>query len=103
MTCCNRFSRWLEAILLSSINSATVTNAFTSKWICRFSIQADLVTDRGLQFTSNAFTSAVEALDMRTHTTTTYHLQSNGLVERTHRRLKEALTARGGDWMENLP
>jgi hypothetical protein len=37
--------------------------------------------------------------------TTAFHPQSNGLVERTHRRLKEALKARlaGSDWPSHLP
>jgi len=37
--------------------------------------------------------------------TTAYHPQSNGLVERFHRRLKDALRARaaGADWHAHLP
>ena len=37
--------------------------------------------------------------------TTAYHLQSNGLVERFHRQLKNALKARtcGMDWADHLP
>jgi transposase InsO family protein len=37
--------------------------------------------------------------------TTAYHPQSNGLVERTHRQIKDALRARlaGSQWPEHLP
>jgi hypothetical protein len=37
--------------------------------------------------------------------TTAYHPQANGLVERTHRQLKDALRARGAtvDWPSHLP
>jgi hypothetical protein len=37
--------------------------------------------------------------------TTAYHPQANGLVERAHRQLKDALRARGAstDWPSHLP
>jgi hypothetical protein len=39
------------------------------------------------------------------HTTTAYHPQANGMVERLHRQLKAALKARtsGSNWMAELP
>jgi len=42
---------------------------------------------------------------MRHITTTAYHPQANGLVERFHRQLKEALRARSGgrEWLQHLP
>ena len=38
-------------------------------------------------------------------TTTSYHPQSNGMIERVHRQLKDALRARGAglDWPSHLP
>ncbi len=42
---------------------------------------------------------------MKHVTTTAYHPQSNGMVERVHRHLKEGLKARGAaaDWPQHLP
>lgn len=47
-----------------------------------------------------------EALGCEHHTTTPYHPQANGMIERTHRRIKEALRARlhgRADWPRHLP
>ena len=103
LTICKRMTRWLEAVPLASVDADKVTNAFLNHWVCRFGIPADIVSDQGLQFTSHTFTSSLQAIGSRVHTTTTYHPQSNGMVERTHRRLKEALAAHGREWTCNLP
>ena len=44
-------------------------------------------------------------LGIRHHQTTAYHPQSNGMIERTHRQLKDALRARlaGDNWLAHLP
>ena len=84
LMCCDRTTRWLKAIPLSSIDAATVTDACMSNWVCRFGIPANIVTDQGLQFTSRTFTTSLEALGSRVHTTTAYPPQSNRMIERTH-------------------
>ena len=61
---------------------------------CPFGIPMDLSFDRGTQFTSQQWTSIAQLLGIQLHHTTTYHPQSNGLVERFHRHLKAALRAR---------
>ena len=99
----DRFSRWLEAVPISNINSDTITKMFIHHWVARFGIPANLVTNQGLQFTLHQFTSTMEALGTQVHFTTAYHPKSKGLIERQHCRLKEALTARGGDWEQALP
>ena len=45
----------------------------------------------------------MRALGTRTKTTTAYHPQSNGILERFHRDLKASLKARSGSWMDELP
>jgi hypothetical protein len=51
--------------------------------------------DRGAQFTSSVWTAACMSLGIKHVLTAAYHPQSNGMVERVHRQLKEALHARG--------
>ena len=61
--------------------------------------------DRGRQFTSMLWTECNKVLGTEVHTTTAYHPQANGMVERFHRQLKAALKARTTtpDWFAELP
>ncbi len=47
----------------------------------------------------------MHAVEHHLHRTTAYHPESNGMVERVHRRLKDALRARaaGPNWVADLP
>jgi len=64
-----------------------------------------ITSDRGSQFTSSIWASTCQQLGVKHITTTAYHPQSNGMVERVHRHLKEGLKARGAhaDWPQHLP
>jgi len=103
LTCIDRHSRWIEACPLENIEAQTVTDAFIRTWVTRFGVPAVVITDRGLQFTCRMFTTALELLGTELRHTTAYNPQCNGMVERIHRTLKSSLTARGGEWMDELP
>jgi len=105
LTVIDRTSRWLEAIPLSSTTAAAVADALVSGWIARFGVPTDLTSDRGVQFSSEVWAALMSRLQIRHHLTTAYHPQSNGLVERSHRQLKDALRSRlaGADWYPHLP
>jgi transposase InsO family protein len=62
-------------------------------------------SDRGPQFTSNLWFKLCEMLHISHKQTTAYHPESNGAVERLHRRLKDALRTRAAaaTWSEELP
>ena len=57
------------------------------------------------KFTSEIWTELCSCLGIKHSPTTAYHPQANGMVERYHRQLKDALRARlaGADWYHHLP
>ena len=105
LTCVDRFTRWPEAIPLTSITSEAVAQAFIMGWIARFGIPSYIITDRGWQFESQLWNNLMALLGIKRSRTTAYHPQSNGMVERFHRQLKAALKAQPNpnDWMTSLP
>ena len=105
LTVIDRFSRWPEAIPLSDTTSSSCAQALIFHWIARFGIPLDISSDRGPQFTSQLWTSISRLLGTQLHHTTSYHPQSNGLIERFHRHMKSALRAclSGPNWIQELP
>ena len=93
LTCVDRFTPWPEAILLVDIRAETVADAFFSWWIARFGTRATITMDRGTQFESKLWDGLCNQFGIVRNRTTSYHLQSNGMVERFHRQLKAAIMA----------
>ena len=85
---------------MENVEAATVTDAFIKEWISQYGGPATVITDRGMQFTSQTFSNALEMLGTELRHTTAYNPACNGLVERIHQTLK---SSRGGEWMDKLP
>jgi hypothetical protein len=104
-TVIDRTTRWPEAIPLSGISAAECAAALFTGWIQRFRVPAYITPDRGTQFTSSLWAALCELLSITHIQTTAYHPQSNCLVERFHRCLKDSLRARlaSSDWVDHLP
>jgi transposase InsO family protein len=104
-TAVDRSTRWLEAIPLKDMSTASCADALIGGWVSRFGVPSLITSDRGTKFTSAEWEALCNKLGVTHTTTTSYHPQSNGLVERAHRQLKEALRSRlaGAAWPDHLP
>jgi transposase InsO family protein len=105
LTMIDRTTRWPEVVLLRSITASECADAFTSGWVARFGVPAAVTTDRGTQFSSAVWACLCKTLKIKHIMTSAFHPQSNGMIERFHRQLKEALKARqcGSAWAEHVP
>lgn len=105
LTCIDHVTRWAEAIPMPDSTAACTAHYFLAGWVSRFGAPHTIITDRGVQFESHIWRDLLAFLNTKRHRTTAYHPQSNGMVERFHRRLKEALRAHQHpcQWVETLP
>ena len=106
LTMIDRYTRWTEAIPLVDMTAKTVTDAFLLHWVARYGVPRSITSDRGTQFESRLWKGVMEELGIDKHRTTSYHPQSNGIVERFHRTLKNSIRAHADNtfsWLSKLP
>jgi hypothetical protein len=101
----DRHTRWIEAVPVPNMEASTCADAFIAGWVSRFGVPATVTSDRGRQFTSAIWEVLCRRLGIHHVTTTAYHPQSNGMIERAHRQIKDALRSRaaGDKWTTHLP
>ncbi|XP_072164915.1 uncharacterized protein [Diadema setosum] len=94
-------TRYPEAVPLRNIDTSSVAEALLSIY-SRVGLPKEMLTDRGSQFTSDVMREVSRLLSIRHVTTTPYHPQCNGLVEKFNGTLKRMLNKmceeRPTDW-----
>ncbi len=93
-TMVDRTTRWVEAVPVLGTSMRIGAEAFFRGWISRFGVPDQRTSDRGAQFTSEVWASLCSRLGIQHLLTSAYHPKLNGLLERFHRHLKEALRTR---------
>ena len=104
-TVIDRSTRWPEAVPMQEATSKSCAEAFLNNWISRFGVPEFITSDRGTTFTSDLWKNLARLMGCRLNFTTAFNPESNGMVERFHRSLKQALIARcsNADWYYQLP
>ncbi|GBN20197.1 Transposon Ty3-G Gag-Pol polyprotein [Araneus ventricosus] len=102
LTMVDRFTRWPEAVPLLDAKAETVAIAFMFNWISRFGLP-QVTCDQGGQFESGLFQMLTRMFSIQCVRTAAFHPSSNGMVERMHRPLKQALMCSKQTWFEALP
>jgi hypothetical protein len=99
-------SRWPEAIPMPDQEATTIAQAFVNKIVSRWGVPKHVVTDQGANFTSAVLKLVYHKLGIQRNPTTPYHPQSDGLVERFNRTLKDTIFKLAADfeadWDEQL-
>jgi len=105
LTMIDRKTRWPEAVPISNIAASTVAKHLIDTWFSRYGIPDNIITDQGTQFESDLFKSLSDNFGFKHIHTTTYHPQSNGMIERFHRSLKTSLRCLTitPNWVSSLP
>jgi hypothetical protein len=89
----------------AAISTVECANAFFRGWASRFVVPTVITSDFGSQFTSFLWNALCTLLNIQHSQTIASHPQSNGMVERFHHRLKDALCAHcaAANWVDHLP
>ena len=84
------YSGWIEAQTINNPNT-TMTLKILRKWISRYGIPVQVVSDNGTQFTSKEFSEFLKEYAIDHVTSPAYHQSSNGAAERAVQTLKKGL------------
>ena len=102
------FTRYMEVVAVPRINSETITSVIFQEWIRRHGPMRRLLSDNGPEFRNELVIQGLcELCGVKKIFTTAHHPQSNGMVERLVRTVKQLLVAQmdtlPGSWDERLP
>jgi transposase InsO family protein len=107
LTLIDDFSKFTWACAMKDHEANTVAQHFVTQFVCLHGQPKSLVTDCGTEFLSKVFKEVCKLLNISQTSTTPYHPQSNGSLERSHRTLGEYLRNYSGknpqNWDVHVP
>lgn len=101
------FTKWPEMIALKSVDTDAVLNWLTFDIIPRHGVFSELITDQGVQFISEKFKSFCRSVGIKHKTTSPFHPQTDGMVEKFNRTflnmIRNYVTTDQKDWPTHIP
>ncbi|XP_037875612.1 uncharacterized protein LOC119630397 [Bombyx mori] len=76
------FTKWLEVFAIPHQEASTIADKLVQEVFCRFGVPLEIHSDQGRNFESQAFQETCRVLGIHKTRTTSYHPQSDGMVER---------------------
>ena len=99
-------TRFPEAIPLRKITAPAIVKALI-KFFTLVGLPKSIQSDQGTNFMSNIFKQVMKELGIKQHTSSAYHPESQGVLERFHQTLKSMLRTycfeNGKDWEDGVP
>ncbi len=104
---CDYFTKWTEAYAIPNHTAHVVADKMVTEFVSRFGVPQQIHSDQGAEFESNLFQGLCDLLRITKTRTCPYRPQSDGLVERANRTLKQMLQCvvndARDDWDDHLP
>ena len=88
----NYYSRWPEAFVIPSIDAATIAGLLVGEILCQHSAPRTLLSECGSNFLSELVSEVCRKMNTTKLSTSAYHPQSDGLVERFNGTLAHSLS-----------
>ena len=91
LTACDVFTRYLFAVPLRTVDSQAIIKALTGIFTQHAYVPKRILTDKGSVFTSETFKDLTKSAGIIINHATLQHARTIGMIERSHKRLKEIL------------
>ena len=81
-------TKWVEAYPVPNQTADTIARLLVENIVCRHGVPNELLSDRGANMLSSLMLTICELVGMKKINTTSYHPQTDGLVEKMNRTLR---------------
>jgi hypothetical protein len=92
ITCIDYSTRWVVASAVAEMTADSVIQFLYSKIFMQFGVPFEIISDRGAAFLSESVSQFLHSYSVRHLPSSSYHPQTNGMVESMHRMFNHSIT-----------